>query len=658
MTPIPPLVPGTRALGPAVEATADVPDGPRHRVILPLADASAPPAEMRLAVKRRAGAAFLAPIIDPAVEAGRVTISVEELGTYQLVAGEAAPEPARTWRAIAGVSMGGGAAAGIGLRAPDRWDLIADLGGEPGPSTIYSLSMFAEYLFGGFCAEGGLCPDAQRAPFAGQHELRADYEHFVYQMGGGVGLTLNRDLYARATRDLARALGNPALYNPADAYLPPGVGREWLALPDRCARPVVLERFFDRRFNPDGALPVITFCDGADGGRLGPGVFDDREPQTNPVDVLLAVDRNANGRRDGGEPVIFQPGEPFADVGADGIASTAEPGYDAATNPDPAGDDWHPLRNAGGTEGSSYRDEGEPYEDVGLDGVAGTCQAPAPGCFDHGEGDGLFTISPTLARWLANDAGLNLAKMSAAQRGRLSIYLDAGLRDFLNSHVATSSAVGTMAFLGLPVTMWNGFPRLGGAASEPLYDFERVPWSRMTRNVFVRYGNPDASQAQIEIGDGRHVGTPAQLVARLTTFFGWLDARWPDGDRTRAELAPDSFLRDQRFISPTTGRETPYAVFLPPGYQTGEGRYPAVFFLHGYGMSPGDLLGPVGPLSTYMAEGRLQKMIVVFVDGRCRAGDGCETGTFFMDSPVSAQAQMETHLYELRAEVEARFRLR
>jgi hypothetical protein len=51
-------------------------------------------------------------------------------------------------------------------------------------------------------------------------------------------------------------------------------------------------------------------------------------------------------------------------------------------------------------------------------------------------------------------------------------------------------------------------------------------------------------------------------------------------------------------------------------------------------------------------------MIIVFPDGRCRAGDGCERGTFFADSPVNAQAQMERHVYELREEIDRRFRTR
>jgi hypothetical protein len=644
---------GMRAAGPAL-AFAEAPaDGPRFRIVLPRTTSG----PVHLATSRK-GSTFLLPLIDATVFADRVEMSVEELGTYQLVTPVTPPaERTYTWRAIAGVSMGG-AAAGIGLRAPERWDLVGVLGGEPGPSTRYSLAMIAEYLFGGFCAGGGMCPEAQRPPYAGQFELTSDFEHFVHQRGQGVGLTLNRNLYMRATRDLARALGNPALYNPAHPYLPPGVPASWLSLPDRCASPVVLEGFHDRRHNPDGALPVITFCDGGDGTRLGLGVFDDTLPQANPIEVALAVDRDRDGRRDSGEPVLAQPHEPFADVGVDGKASPDEAGYDATANPDPAGDDWHPLRNAAGTEKNAWRDEGEPYEDVGLDGVAGTCQAPAEGCFDHGEGDGTWTVNPGLSRWLANDAGTNLAAMGAAQRARIAIYADAGIRDFFNSHVATSSMVGTMAALGMPVAMWNGFPRLGGVASEDRYDFERVDWEAMAPNVFVRYGNPEASEALVEAGDGRHVGTPVQLVARLTTVFSWIDARWPHGDRARAEVTGDLYLDGQSFTSPTTGREIPYAVALPPGYHGSAARYPAVFFMHGYGMSPDDLLPPVGLMATYMAEGRLQKMVLVFVDGRCREGDGCETGTFFMDSPVSPRAQMETHLYELVAEVERRFRLK
>jgi hypothetical protein len=639
------------ALGPA-RAASDRP----FRVTLPYIDHGIPRSEVRLAAQRPGGTA-LVPLVDPSFDGAtpiaHVTVSVWDLLTYQLVE-TAAAAPARTWtwRAIVGASMGGGAAAAIGTRAPDKWDLVADLGGEPGPSIVYSVGMLAGYNFGGFCPGGGLCPDQQRPPYADLFEIRSDYEHFTYQAGSGVGLTLDRALYARVTRDIVRALGNPTVYNAADAYLPPGVPASWLADPDRCAHPVVLKGFHDRRFNPDGAHDVITVCDGGDSPRLGLGVFDPNLPQTVATEVLLAVDLNGNGRRDAGEPIVIQAAEPWQDVGSDGVPDEEEEGYDPITNPDPHGDDYHPLRNPTGTEKNGWRDEGEPFEDVGLDGVAGTCQQPAAGCYDLGEGDGKWTVNPNGLRWLANDAARNLA----AAHVRPYVYLDAGIRDFLDSHVSTAALAGALAGLGEPVGMWTGFTALGGVTRDNAFNFSTVPWADLPPDLFVRYGDPDASADQIRAGDGRHVGTGAQILDRISSVFGWIDARWPDGDRTPAPF--EDPLPGQHFTSPSTGRDVPYAVVLPPGYSSSELRYPVVFFLHGYGQQPDDLANAGVLLGLYMGSGRLQKMIVVFPDGRCRAGDGCEIGTFFADSPVHPQAQLETALYELRDEIDRRYRTR
>jgi len=243
------------------------------------------------------------------------------------------------YRAIVGISMGGNAALSIGLRHRDRFDFIGDLVGEPGPSMKYSLAMFRDYMFGGFCTAspddsgdvGQLCLADQRPPATDQFELSSDFEHMLYQEGDGVGLTLRRNLYLRASRDLSRALSNPALYNPdpaANGYAPPGVDAAYLArdAADRCANPLVLRDLYDEEFNPTGATPVITFCDGGDSPTLGLGVFDPAMPQTNPAEILLAVDVNGNGRRDLGEPVITNAFEPFDDVGTDGVASVSEPG--------------------------------------------------------------------------------------------------------------------------------------------------------------------------------------------------------------------------------------------------------------------------------------------------------------------------------------------
>ncbi len=636
-------------------------------------------------------------IIDDAdPQAARLTFQAGELATYQVVAEAEAGTP-RTerfaYRAIIGISMGGNAAMSIGLSHPDLFDVTADLGGEPGPSMRYTLAMIRDYLFGGFCtaddeaagrgAVGQLCLDQQRPARRDQFELTSDFEHMIYQDGSGVGLTLRRDLYMKAARDLSRALSNPALYNPDHPYAPPGVDPAYFEQPaaQRCANPIVLADFFDREFNPDGSRAVITFCDGNDGEALGLGVLDPAVPATNPAEVLLAVDVDGDGRRDPGEPVITNAYEPFADVGADGVASAAEPGYDAASNPDPAGDDHHYQRNPRGTEQNLDFDAGEPYQDVGLDGVAGTCQhgaTPPAGvsrCYDVGEGDGVWTLSPNVTRWYENDVSTRLAALTQPQRDHVRMWFDAGIRDFLNASVSANAGAGIISGqFGLPLAVFDGFKVLGDTRSENTYDFTNVAWEDLPRNGYLRYGNPDASEADIALGDGRHVGSAVQLINRATSAFAWLDKQFPGGDRDD-ELGAGGILREQSFVAPSSGRDTPYALFLPPGYDKPENagrRYPVVYFLHGYGQEPDDLVSLSAAFEVYMLPSnleladRFQKFIIVYVDGRCRpnldgvpvdpTGDRCERGTFYRDAPLGGPAQMEQNLLDLVDHIDAMYR--
>lgn len=617
--------------------------------------------------------------------ASRATFRAGELTTYQLVAAADAGQPEMheyQWRAIVGISMGGNAAMSIGLRHPDKFDIIADLIGEPGPSMVYSLGMVREFLFGGFCTAedqaagrgniGQLCP--KMSTKQDQFEITADYEHMISQQGDGVGLTLQRSLYMKASRDLARALSNPALYNPGSPYAPPGIDDAFLAQPaaDRCANPRVLTSFYDREFNPDGSNPVITFCDGGDSPVMGLGVFDPNVAQNDPAELLLAVDLNSNNRRDPGEPVVTNAYEPFADVGPDGKASKDEPGYNATTNPDPSRDDYHYLRNPLGAEGNGDFDAGEPYEDVGLDGVASTCQhGSGATCYDWGEGNGSWDLSPNVANWYESDLMVRLGKLTDAQRRRISMWFDAGIRDFLNASVSANAAVGAaMTKYQLPFGVYDGFATLTGSTSETAYDFTEVRWDGLPQHGYLRYGNPDATPAEIMNGDGRHVGTPQQIINRVTTAFAWLDKRWPEGDRTDT-LALGVFKRAEVHTA-SSGRESPYAVFLPPGYEDNpDARYPVVYFLHGYGQEPADLIDLSALFGNYMISDqelptRFQKFIIVYVDGRCRpqidgvpvdpTGDKCERGTFYMDAPLGGKARMETNLLELMDYIDANYR--
>src|SRR5262249_43970408 len=161
--------------------------------------------------------------------------------------------------------------------------------------------------------------------------------------------------------------------------------------------------------------------------------------------------------------------EPFSDVGVDGLADAQEPGYDPVANPDPDGDDYHALYNPRGTEGDGDRQAGgafgpgEPFEDVGLDGVASTCQrSPStPGCYDFGEGDGEWTISPNVRHWYTHDIGTILGVLDPDQRRRVGIWMDAGIRDFLNASVSANAGMGEiMSRRALPGAVFDGFGEL------------------------------------------------------------------------------------------------------------------------------------------------------------------------------------------------------
>ena len=637
---------------------------------------------VRIAARRAGQAASYFPAVSNRVltdddpYASLATFRGGELTTYQ--------------NAIVGISMGGFAAASIAMHHPDRFDIIADIGGDPGPSTVYLLNMVSDYMFGGFCTTadeaagkgmvGQLCPKASTRK--DQFEITSDFEHMLTQDGDGVGLTLKRNLYMKASRDLSRALANPALYNPANPYAPPGVDFVYLArtAADRCANPIILNDFFDREFNPTGTKHVITFCDGNDGPALGNAVFDPSIPATNPAEVFLAVDLNGNNKRDAGEPVVTNAYEPFADGGTDGKADKDEPGYNAVTNPDPNHDDYHYLRNPLGTEGNGDYDAGEPFEDVGLDGVAGTCQAgetPPNGvsaCYDYGEGNGKWDLSPNVANWYKSDFLKNFEKLTPAQRHHYSLWFDAGIRDFLNNSLATNVTVGgLMTKYAEPFGVYDGFATLSGAATEAVYDFTEVPWADLPQQGYLRFGNPDATASEIMKGDGRHVGTAVQVVNRATSAFAWLDKRWPDGDRTDTREG-GTILNDLTFTEPTTGRVSPFGLFLPPGYDLPENanvRYPVVYFLHGYGMDPQGLTDLSAVFANYMTSDqplsyRFQKFIIVYVDGRCRpmvdgvpvdpTGDACEGGTFYTDAPLGGKARMETNLLELQDHIDATYR--
>ena len=659
----------------------------------------------------------IVPVASPDFESniGHVTFFAPRLGTYQAVT---LPPVERmrefSYRAIMGVSMGSGGAALIGTHNADRFDFIGPLGG---PVDWISLMHYIRtYHLGGFCTEAERIADPEGCagpartdrtpPTTQRYEVRQDFEHWYYEDDwNGHGGTFDRREYIRIFRDLAMMYGNPnttAVVDPMGPnVVPPGIADSERMRPDgeRCAEPVVLSNYYDDEYNPEGTHPVITFCDGGEirvDGERDIGVWSP-EGSNSPIEVALAVDLNDNGVRDAGEPVIRAGRENFEDCGLDQLCNPDEAGYDPVTNPDPAGDDYDFQYNPTGTEGNWLRDytgpavgdctspvasppagTGERFEDAGLDGVMGTPQL-ADGGYDIGEADDCWTLARGLSHMFANNPrGFVLGADEDVLRD-VDFFSDGGIRDLFNFATNQDHLAGAFTARGLPLNLYNSHAalRYSGLFEDADFDYSGIDWRETGKFIQMRYGNVDAVEGRVVQGDGQHVGTPTQIINRLLSVLGWMSQRWPGGDRrpvsdricTEMSAAcpqPNQFTFD--FTSPTTGRTGPVAVVLPPGYSNEEYAdvdYPVVYLLHGYGQEPDDLVAIGIVIWNFMIQRtipeaeRLQKMIFVFPDGRCR-NDECVKGTFYADAPAGTPdgAQMETFMLDLMDHIDANYRTR
>jgi len=651
--------------------------------------------------------ARIVPVAAPAFEgdpdAGMVRFLAPRLGTYQavtLIAGPTRRDRDFTYRGITGVSMGAGGAATVGFDHPELFDFVAPLGGPV--DWVSMLHYIRTYHMGGFCTEAQRIADptgcdgpaqTSRTPApTGVFEVQQDFEHWTYvDEYDGQGGTFDRHEYIQIFRDLSLMYGSLNSNASDDPMMPnvtpPGVpdSRRMMSDADRCATPFRIAPtdgstgtgLYDDDFNPDGAYAAITVCDGAEirvGGERDVGVWDPMGDNNYPMGVAMAFDINDNGVRDPGEPFANWGRENFEDCGSDRLCDADEPGYDAATNPDPNGDDYDPQYNPNGEEANWLRDgdgcdasSGEAFSDTGLDGVMGTAQL-ADGGFDSGEGDGCWTMATGFERMYDHSARTRIASLDAATLADLDIFSDGGIRDLFNFSWIHENMMAGFSGRGMPVNYYNTHASLnfGGVGADEAFNYSAVDWSEVGKYVHIRYGDVDASEGQLVQGDGGHVGTPAQIVNRVLSAIAWFSAKWPGGDKTRLIDRictpenpgcdnPNQFTFD--FTAPSTGRTGPVSIVLPPGYFQPEFQdltYPVVYFGHGYGQEPSDMVAIGIILWNFMTsrqipeEQRLQKMIFVFPDGRCR-GDECIRGTFYTDAPASTPggAQMETFLLDL-----------
>ena len=415
---------------------------------------------------------------------------------------------------------------------------------------------------------------------------------------------------------------------------------------------------------------------------------------TTKVPFALAIDLNGNGRRDLNEPLLSQATEPYDDVGTDGCPDPLEDGKGGCTTAelspykggvkDPNGDDYDAKTNPGGTEGDYTWEPGEPFQDVGLDGVAGTG--------DTGEGDGKFTTTDGYANWLAADLRTRLRAMTEAQRRALDVYSEGGIRDVFDLG-AQAEAVGGAAKLLMPdgSARFEDFSLIPAADGRPWgrggldFDPMKMDVSALGRNPLLLYGNPGASLDDQRAGDGDHVGSIPEVYQRFVVFFRWLTARWdaPVPPRIAHGVGRVDLTSYQ---SAKLGGEWNFAVQLPAGYDDAANaavRYPVLYLLHGYGQTAEDMSGTGVFLTTLNNVGLARELIVVFPSGQCclnrpdgtrtcrtTNADGssnqargfvreCQRGTFYVNRVGTGSGDATPYgdaMFELMDEVDRRYR--
>jgi len=620
-----------------------------------------------------------------------------------LEAGKPLPEGQRcyTYRALGGVSMGGGGAARIGFHYPELFDAVGVMG-TPFSDFDFFHTMLANNHLSGFCSREQILgvmaanagnPDVLNDPtrmdtFCGVHGsdipsepalpdsqcwlFRSDFNHWYRGPDAGRGGGFKRPSLMEIIQDMSAMYGNFGYYNPESTYFPPGVpatfhippsmsGSEEQAMRrNLCDNPVIIEGLRNKEWNPDGTYPVITFCDctGCDGDYPA-GSYD------LPTEVLLAVDYNRNGRRDYAEPVLYTSHERYLDVGVDGIAD-GESGDDA-------NDTFHYLDNPLGLSGNYRYDVGETFEDTGLDGV--------PGTLDFGEGDGVYTMTPALERAILDSPTRWYERMSEPMAKRLDVWMDAGIRDFINSAQITNHLFGAIKARNPDSKIHRDFSGLANLPPNTSYSFTAADFSPSSigRNAYLLYGKENLCPASdSNFGDGNHVGPADQVINRILTLYAFADARMPGGDRTyindpgAADDHPLGFsghIKLETYQSTTLGRAQEYGVVLPPGYfypENADKTYPVVYFLHGQGQSAQDMVGSGAIFMGYMHQSSLpnkydssdmQKMILVFADGECHGND-CHTGNFYSNFQgiEGSGPQFEEAFLELIRHMDATYR--
>jgi Putative esterase len=514
-------------------------------------------------------------------------------------ASEGPPPPlaeSREFRAIAGVSMGGYGALNLGTKHADVFGAIASLGGPVDLTQLLQDSV-----------EDGLEVKPETTV------PRAVGEDFTFDH---LPPYPDRDSRISLFQDLMLAFGNPFLHHPDPSHA-------YLAVDSEPARLRVDDRFGSFTVPASGR----GFLDGGDANM--DGLRESGETPTQSVDVLLAARGSLAMLAPDATPVL-RGERALADLDGDGVFDV---GDGIVVNLS------EPFADANGN--LVFEPElGETFEDLGLDGV--------PDSGDFGEGNGIFDYDPDRAHWLAEDPLTRLAARSAGEIATQRIYMDVGTEDEFGFARHYAHLVDLLVAKGLQVAIQDGFPRncadLSGA------DFQLLLVRYPAGHVGVERVDP----ADLLNGD---VCGNATVWQRIISMIGFLNQSFPDGffgpgdgfsppdvsiDFPNIEVHPPDINLDPtgdvvrgELPSPAltaSGGGTPMReilVYRPPAYFRSDASFPIVYFLGGYGQTPGDYERIQILLDALILTGQLQNMYFAFLPGA-----GGHEGSFYVNHVV------------------------
>lgn len=483
----------------------------------------------------------------------------------------------RTYRAIAGVSMGAYGALNIGTKRVDEFGTIASLGG---PVDMQELLRHA--------IRDNLDVSVQTAvPTQVGQDFTFD-KMPPYP---------DRDTRISMLQDLVIAFGNPFLHHtdPARQYLAIDSQPALLGMDD------VVGMF---AVNP--ALGPRGFMDGGDGDQNG--VRSTAEMAGTPVDVLLAAAGTASARFGGargafvgGRELFDVDGDELYDVGDTLVVNYSEPFTDLD------GDlVFEPA-------------DGETFDDFGLDGVAGT--------LDFGEGSGEFEYDPDRARWIAEDPYSRLAAQTAAQIGRQRLYLEVGDDDEFGLAAHYDRLVAMLESKGVPVirqtlqASCTSVPNMDQPAYYVQYDGGHI-------------GIPASDDISDVLRAGDFCGQ-FPIWRRLLSMIGFLNESFPNGDygpggiRVVGDLLVEDVRTPQLETDAVPLVTRKVVVYRPPSFFNTDRLFPIVYFFGGYGQDPDDYERMRELLDLLIGSGDIQNTFYVFVEGA-----GGRKGSFFADHAV------------------------